>query len=552
MSQPIQIRCLLCDGMKKIRGTLSLLHYAIQFEPDADDSYVTAEDAVNPGNGHLKYLVNIKPSCVRHSALATHLPTTDVEHIYYELEHIVSKSIAARYHRRGSLEKIYSPVHRSVSRHSLDMERTSLWTGDEPIKAQPRLPRHYLLLSYRRRDASSKKRRVVRSHAYFLADAAQLLGLYGALIASVVSSKRYDRKLKEQRRKGVSLMEPPSGAGLSPPHTDEAVVALFNRAAEHLPIPVADDNRKQLAGKLARSRDGLQQVRTHYQLPPLPSHRKPVYDYPSDVTVDSFASSDEEIGIRMRASTNEEEPTPRSRFGRGAIRRDHPAAHRSPQKERTLPVFEPVTGEASVDHEIEQVIPSLAQAPSVPMTPNRPAVMTTVAFQTVLNAAPRVFTATAPTLLYSDQTHGRSLKTLYRNCEGFDATVLCIETELGGVIGAFVTSEWRPHQHRTYYGTGESFVFRAKGRACTLFPWSGANNSFQLCCNDILAVGGGGPGLGAAIYLTRTLEKGESCDCPTFTAPCLSRWAGSEDRTHCEFAVASIDVWGLHRMATGR
>ncbi|KAG9396976.1 Oxidation resistance protein [Carpediemonas membranifera] len=247
--------------------------------------------------------------------------------------------------------------------------------------------------------------------------------------------------------------------------------------------------------------------------------------------------------------------SPRGRAGAVLAIGRHPAEIRDRRgKEKLTPVFAPVDNDATtvvLEHNVEQTIPSLGPAPSVPMTPNRPAIMTSAAFQTVLNAAPRVFTAAPANLLYSDQTHGRSLATLYRNREGFDATVLCIETELGGVIGAFVTSEWRPHQHRTYYGTGESFVFRAKGKQCTLFPWSGANNSFQLCCNDILAVGGGRPGLGAAIYLTSDLVKGESNQCPTFGSPCLSHTVIDTDRTHGEFAVASIEVWGFRRK-TGR
>ena len=63
-------------------------------------------------------------------------------------------------------------------------------------------------------------------------------------------------------------------------------------------------------------------------------------------------------------------------------------------------------------------------------------------------------------LLYSLYNHGTELTTFFKYACGSDYTILLIETINGSCFGGFCSREWKPVG--SYFGTGESFIFRIR------------------------------------------------------------------------------------------
>jgi hypothetical protein len=141
--------------------------------------------------------------------------------------------------------------------------------------------------------------------------------------------------------------------------------------------------------------------------------------------------------------------------------------------------------------------------------------------------------------LYSTEQHGCSLRTLYRRIEQRGGTVLVIRDALGHVFGAFVAEDWHPsasaHTTPTYFGNGETFLFKCNGETLERYGWTQANDHFVLAAADCVAFGSGD--LGFALYLDNALERGSSAASETFGNPCL---AGSKD-----FSILKCEVWGF-------
>ena len=142
-------------------------------------------------------------------------------------------------------------------------------------------------------------------------------------------------------------------------------------------------------------------------------------------------------------------------------------------------------------------------------------------------------------LLYSTEQHGCSLRTFYRRIEQRGGTVLVIRDSLGHVFGAFVAEDWHPsasaHTTPTYFGNGETFLFKCNGETLERYGWTQANDHFVLAAADCVAFGSGD--LGFALYLDNALERGSSAASETFGNPCL---AGSKD-----FSILKCEVWGF-------
>ena len=71
---------------------------------------------------------------------------------------------------------------------------------------------------------------------------------------------------------------------------------------------------------------------------------------------------------------------------------------------------------------------------------------------------PELYKLSCWELTYSPLKHGTSLKTLYRNVNDRGPNIILVKDEANYVFGAFCSSSWKADA-RTFYGTGESFLF---------------------------------------------------------------------------------------------
>uniref|UniRef100_A0A6P8IVQ8 GTPase-activating protein skywalker-like n=1 Tax=Actinia tenebrosa TaxID=6105 RepID=A0A6P8IVQ8_ACTTE len=128
-----------------------------------------------------------------------------------------------------------------------------------------------------------------------------------------------------------------------------------------------------------------------------------------------------------------------------------------------------------------------------------------------------------PFCLFSTQTDGCSIRTLYNKCENETETIMLIKTSKGEIFGAYCSTSWSERNEApkslTYFGTGEMFVF-------SLYPtpikycWNGLeedgeniNEYFMAGDNNCLMIGGGGDN---AIWLDAELSHGHSGSSKTF------------------------------------
>uniref|UniRef100_A0A7S4LZZ8 TLDc domain-containing protein n=1 Tax=Guillardia theta TaxID=55529 RepID=A0A7S4LZZ8_GUITH len=141
-------------------------------------------------------------------------------------------------------------------------------------------------------------------------------------------------------------------------------------------------------------------------------------------------------------------------------------------------------------------------------------------------------------LLYSTTLHGISLETFFRRTGWRAPTLLLLRDSKRAVFGAFCSAPWEAHS--TFFGTGESFVFRTvengKGdKSVRVFRWSGKNSYFQLARRgEGIAIGAG---KNNAIRLDPDFLHGSSGLCETFDSPGLA----SSNQFECVF----LEVWGF-------
>ncbi|XP_039254995.2 oxidation resistance protein 1-like isoform X1 [Styela clava] len=133
--------------------------------------------------------------------------------------------------------------------------------------------------------------------------------------------------------------------------------------------------------------------------------------------------------------------------------------------------------------------------------------------------------------VYTTYDHGTSLRTLYRNLSNFDApVVLVVQDSNDHIFGALCSNSLHVSDH--YYGTGESFLFKASPQF-EVYKWTGDNSFFIKGNTDSFTIGGGKGTFG--LWLDSDLYRGCSHPCDTFKNKVLS----SEE----DFIIQTVEVW---------
>ncbi|ESP00285.1 hypothetical protein LOTGIDRAFT_141064 [Lottia gigantea] len=150
-----------------------------------------------------------------------------------------------------------------------------------------------------------------------------------------------------------------------------------------------------------------------------------------------------------------------------------------------------------------------------------------------------------PTLLYTSEEHGTSLRTLYSKVEDYHQTIIVIQTTVGEIFGAFCSASWcerkSSNKNLSYFGTGETFVFSLYPKK-EKYEWVGILNEdikrtasmFLAGDNSVMTIGGGS---GEAIQLDENLEHCRSERCDTFEneALCATK----------DFTCKVVEVYGF-------
>jgi len=124
----------------------------------------------------------------------------------------------------------------------------------------------------------------------------------------------------------------------------------------------------------------------------------------------------------------------------------------------------------------------------------------------------------------------------------------------GDVFGGYATAEWTPN--KSFYGTGESFVFSfgspgldadpsfpAEGSVCA-YPWTTENDFFQWSDESQISMGGGGDGF--AFLLSRDFNDGTSGSCATFGNQPLAS-LNVKNNANGPFCIRNIEVWSFSK-----
>ncbi|XP_047016415.2 TLD domain-containing protein 2-like [Ictalurus punctatus] len=136
-------------------------------------------------------------------------------------------------------------------------------------------------------------------------------------------------------------------------------------------------------------------------------------------------------------------------------------------------------------------------------------------------------------LAYRTQTHGSSLRTLYRTTKQLDTCmIVLVKDTYGQVFGAVCSAPLRVSS--TYYGTGQTFLFSFSPHL-QVYKWTGVNYYFIKGSVDSLLFGGGLGRFG--LWLHSDLLRGRSQRCETFDNDVLS----SEE----DFIITELEVWAL-------
>ena len=156
---------------------------------------------------------------------------------------------------------------------------------------------------------------------------------------------------------------------------------------------------------------------------------------------------------------------------------------------------------------------------------------------TLLNAyLPVLHQCESWTLLYSLYEHGADFGTFYNRVEGYQKTIIVVQTDSNEIFGGYATGEWKINP-LTFGGTGQSFLFKFIEDAMQHFGWTEANEFFMRCAEDQIAMGGGGDGFG--FVLDRDFITGGSSRCATFNNdPLTSSISGT-------FKIINVEIYGF-------
>ncbi|PXF43315.1 Oxidation resistance protein 1 [Gracilariopsis chorda] len=164
--------------------------------------------------------------------------------------------------------------------------------------------------------------------------------------------------------------------------------------------------------------------------------------------------------------------------------------------------------------------------------------------QLIFSGAPARFHESSLELLYSTNSHGISLHTLYHRCQKRAPTVIAIRDMKGRVFGCYASQAWKATATR-YYGSGESFVFGAEDQThLQIFRWSRQNSYFQFTSGSFLAIGGGA-GSHFALWIDEDLFMGTTSACATFENPPLTDVSSFDDKNTDEFKIVCLEVWAF-------
>ncbi|KAH7942298.1 hypothetical protein HPB49_022679 [Dermacentor silvarum] len=139
----------------------------------------------------------------------------------------------------------------------------------------------------------------------------------------------------------------------------------------------------------------------------------------------------------------------------------------------------------------------------------------------VWNWLPARITMLQPEVVYSTNTHGSSLTSLFAHTDTREPTVLAVLTTRGDRFGAYCSAQWSERKQRAYFGTGETFLFTFVPEP-RRFAWVGADSAQDvphsstlfLSANQYVIQIGGGNGVG--LYIDGSLENGRTEHCDTF------------------------------------
>ncbi len=166
-----------------------------------------------------------------------------------------------------------------------------------------------------------------------------------------------------------------------------------------------------------------------------------------------------------------------------------------------------------------------------------------------------------PVVIFSSDRDGVSLSTLFKRCQshakesGHPETILLVQTASGeGLVGAFCSQAWEPGNEYSFYGNGESFLFRLRPSPGVIYKWDESEGleKFQRATSTFIEVGGGLDSGPAGLRLDANLELGESGSSPTFGSECLITLgddkvyaANVNEKAFCSFKISTVEVLGF-------
>ncbi|KYQ91366.1 hypothetical protein DLAC_08320 [Tieghemostelium lacteum] len=140
-------------------------------------------------------------------------------------------------------------------------------------------------------------------------------------------------------------------------------------------------------------------------------------------------------------------------------------------------------------------------------------------------------------LLYKTEKHGISMNTLYSRTKEKGPCIIVIRDTDNNIFGGFISESLKCSSTKTYYGSGECFLFRLKPHF-DVYLWSKENSCFVQTTENYLSMGGGENGK-YGLWIDQDFHQGCSSPCHTFDSPCLS--------TKEDFIVLEIEVWGFNQ-----
>jgi len=123
--------------------------------------------------------------------------------------------------------------------------------------------------------------------------------------------------------------------------------------------------------------------------------------------------------------------------------------------------------------------------------------------------------------------------------------MVVVKDSQDGVFGAWMGDGVRLNKG-SYYGSGESFLWKCTKDGVKVFKWTGRNDYVALCELSYISFGGGDGTYG--LYLDDTLLDGSSARCPTFDNEPLCGGSAEGSGTGVggvAFECVGLEVWGV-------